>query len=98
MDKIFDQIRKEKAKQNQRWGEQNHNPVEWIAILTEEVGEAARMAVDLHFKNPVLSLAGDLKSPNSENQHYRMEEYRKELIQSAAVIVQAIECLDRNGQ
>lgn len=97
MEKILNQIRKEREMQNKKWGEQNHNPVEWIAIITEEIGEAARMAVDLHFQNPVLSFSGELTPPDNNHKKYRTEEYKRELIQSAAVIIQAIECIDRNN-
>lgn len=59
-------------RQDCKWGEQNHAPEKWITILTEEVGESAKAALE---ENP--------------------DEYRKELIQVAAVAVAAIECLDR---
>jgi NTP pyrophosphatase (non-canonical NTP hydrolase) len=72
--------------QNEKWGEQNHNPVEWMAILTEEVGEAAQQAVDYHF-NPD-------KSPATK-QLERLEEFKKELTQVAAVAVQAMMSINR---
>ena len=31
----------ERDRQDAKWGEQNHNPPVWLAILTEEVGELA---------------------------------------------------------
>lgn len=79
---VLREVAAERHRQNQKWGEQNHNPIEWIGILTEEVGEAAKEAVDAHFgysPEPIACL----------------ERYRMELIQVAAVAVQAIECLDR---
>lgn len=98
MESILNEIRAERQKQNEKWGEQNHNLVEWIAILTEEVGEASKEAVDYHFKNPYLNGRGEMQ-PVLENdvvQHIRLKDYRKELIQVASVAVQMIECLDRN--
>lgn len=93
MDKIFNEIRFERERQNEKWGEQNHSPIEWIGILTEEVGEASKEAVDFHF--------ADKKGYVPEMVRYEKwnssTKYREELIQVAAVAVQMIECLDRNG-
>lgn len=32
----------ERAKQDRKWGEQNHNDIKWLAVLVEEVGEIAQ--------------------------------------------------------
>ena len=82
--------------QNKKWGQQNHSPVEWIAILAEEVGGASKEAVDYHFFNPVKLKDGSVGTPSSKDQEDRLSRYRKELIQTAAVAVQMIESLDRN--
>lgn len=37
-------IQEERLRQDRRWGEQNHDPITWMSILTEEVGEAAHAA------------------------------------------------------
>ena len=98
MKEILKEIEKERQKQNAKWGEQNHMPIEWIAILTEEVGEVSKEALDHHFKNPYFDAQGN-KEPVLDNdvvQHIRLDKYRKELIQVAAVAVAMIECLDRN--
>ena len=34
-----DLVALERLNQDKKWGEQNHNPSEWLAILVEEVGE-----------------------------------------------------------
>lgn len=75
----------ERQRQNEKWGEQNHSPLEWIAILTEEVGEVAKEAHEFHF-----GVRG-----TTEMIEEKLRMYRKEMIQVAAVAVQAIECLDR---
>jgi len=94
---VLEEIQAEKIKQNAKWGEQNHNLVEWIAILGEEFGEASREAVDYHFANQPKGETLDTDSLGFEHlQHTRLKDYRKELIQLAAVAVQAIESLDRN--
>ena len=89
---IIGEILEEKFKTEEIWGEQNHNLTDWIAILTEEVGEAAKEAVDFRFKNaPKDSL---LWSPETEKQ--RLVNYRKELIQCGNIILKMIESVDRN--
>lgn len=91
MDNILNEIKEERSAQNEKWGEQNHNPVEWMAILAEEMGEASKEAVDLHFKNNL-----DRALFPKDLQRKRLKNLRQELIQTAAVTVQMIECLDRN--
>jgi len=71
--KIYNQIKAERSRQDNKWGEQNHMPFKWLAILGEEVGESNKAALEL-----------------------KLTQYRKELIQVAAVAVAAIECMDRN--
>lgn len=79
---IAGEILDERRRQDKKWGEQNHGLCGWIAILTEEVGEAAREACDYELNN----------DPIGEN---TLDRYREELIQVAAVAIAAIECLDR---
>ncbi len=86
---ILTEIQKERQRQNDKWGVQNHNAVEWIAILTEEVGEAGKEAVDFHFANDCCLDNEDVI------QQERIKNYRKECIQIAAVAVQMVESLDR---
>ena len=43
---ILSAIRDERARQNAKWGEQNHTPERWLAILSEETGETARAIVE----------------------------------------------------
>lgn len=84
-EKVFAEIIEERLRQNEKWGEQNHSPLEWIAILTEEVGEVAREAHEFHF-----GVRG-----TTEMIEDKLRKYRWEMVQVAAVAVQAIECLDR---
>ena len=39
----------ERHKQNLKWGEQNHDPITWSAILSEECGEFAQAALHHRF-------------------------------------------------
>ena len=47
--RIIDEIRAERARQDEKWGEQNHSPMEWLPILMEEVGGASKAALEGHF-------------------------------------------------
>ena len=86
MDDIFNEIKLERKRQDAKWGIQNHSPIEWCAILGEEVGEVNKAALEEHFA---------VSYPEQFKNH-RFDDYRKELIQVAAVAVAMIECIDRN--
>jgi hypothetical protein len=79
MEKHIHNVKAECQKQDTKWGIQNHNAVEWIAILTEEVGEAARESVDFHFGN----------------REGALDRLKEELVQVAAVALQALESINR---
>ena len=78
---VLIEILRERARQDSIWGEQNHSPLEWLAILGEERGEVDRAVCEAHFPN--YPSCGD------------WSKYRQELIQEAAVCAAMIECLDR---
>jgi NTP pyrophosphatase (non-canonical NTP hydrolase) len=42
-------VLRERARQDGKWGEQNHDPILWSAILTEEVGEYTQAALHHRF-------------------------------------------------
>ena len=48
-DVIVEEIFAERVRQDARWGEQNHTPIWWHAILAEEVGEVAKAILELQF-------------------------------------------------
>lgn len=79
--KVFDEVFDERIRQHKKWGEQNHKPPEWLMILGEEVGETNKAALETFF------------SYREADRDY--SEYRKELVQVAAVAVAMIESLDR---
>ncbi len=39
----------ERRTQDEKWGEQNHDPYVWLAILGEEVGEANEAVLEARF-------------------------------------------------
>lgn len=43
---VIVEIAKERARQDKKWGIQNHAPFKWLAILGEEVGEANKAALE----------------------------------------------------
>lgn len=42
----------ERTRQDAKWGEQNHDPFTYLAVLTEEVGELAQAALHTRFGGP----------------------------------------------
>ena len=45
-------VLRERKRQNEKWGVQNHDPVTWSAILSEECGEFAEAALHVKFGGP----------------------------------------------
>jgi hypothetical protein len=70
----------ERKRQDERWGEQEHQPVFWAAVLAEECGEFAREAI------ADAALAAE---PGG------VARCRAEAVQAAAVALAIVECLDR---
>jgi NTP pyrophosphatase (non-canonical NTP hydrolase) len=77
--KLLNEVARERERQDAKWGEQNHDPMDWYSILGEEFGEM----YDFKKKN--------FKKATPE----QLAHYREELIQVAAVAVAMVECLDR---
>lgn len=73
----------ERIRQDKKWGEQNHDPYLYLTILGEEFGETCKAALEARFrKDPV------------EKANWS-QELRKEAVQTAAVALAIVECLDR---
>lgn len=51
---IFNQILAERARQDEKFGEQLHTPPEWVMIIAEEMGEVAKEALEYHFNSKSL--------------------------------------------
>ena len=43
---VLDEVALERQRQEDKWGQQNHEPFKWMTILMEEVGEAAKDALE----------------------------------------------------
>jgi NTP pyrophosphatase (non-canonical NTP hydrolase) len=44
--KVLAEVAAERARQDHKWGEQNHEDAFWYLILGEEVGEVAKATLD----------------------------------------------------
>ena len=54
------EVIKERRRQDEKWGEQNHGPFKWLAILGEEVGEANKAALEddsAGYRNELIQVA-----------------------------------------
>lgn len=84
---VIDAVLAERRRQDELFGAQlDRAPVEWIAMITEELGEAAR---------PALTMAGiDPRGGCSTDHADSMAEFRNELIHVAALAVKALEYVE----
>lgn len=55
MTNILNEIKLERINQDEKWGEQNHAPSDWLMILGEEVGEVNKAALEAKFGSKTLS-------------------------------------------
>ncbi|TGL06463.1 hypothetical protein EHQ43_08600 [Leptospira bouyouniensis] len=97
---VLEEVKKERERQDLKWGKnRTHTPQEWLMILGEEVGEVNRAALQSYFNYPLPGEGidiDDLVSSTERRQARWNMEYRKELIQVAAVAVAMIESLDQS--
>ena len=73
------EIARERERQDAKFGDQRHKPIEWLSILVEEVGEVSREICENHF--PIYGKSD-------------WTNYRKELVQVAAVVKHMLETFD----
>ena len=71
----------ERKRQDDKWGEQNHNPFIYLAILGEEYGETCQAALHARYGKP----------DDKDN----LAKLREEAVQTAAVALAIVECIDR---
>lgn len=48
---VYVKVEEELTRQQEIWGEQNHSTLEWLAIVLEEFGEAAKELVNDYFES-----------------------------------------------
>jgi len=93
MDKSLQAILIERNRQDRLWGDQDHDPFTYLAILIEEVGEFAKEALTLRFETSKATM-GQAGS-TAEYEKSVLEDMRVEAVQVAAVALAIVECLDR---
>lgn len=49
--RVYTEITLERTRQFTKWGDQNRTKYEWLAILTEEVGEVAKAILECDHEN-----------------------------------------------
>lgn len=114
MENIIQEIREERARQDEKWGQQNHPILD--QVLLNRVGSCTPERMCEEYEIPTENRAkGNLEfefgKGSGTYMHILVEEIseaasclkdtesmRKELIQCAAVTVAMIESLDRNGR
>lgn len=96
---ILQEISRERVRQDEKWGEQNH------PIVNEEIfrgfisEQSAKDWCDIAAQEKCLTWGHIVIEEIAEALHAKTKEsMREELIQCAAVVVAMIESLDRNGK
>lgn len=79
-EKIIKKVLEERKRQDQKWGEQNHNAPVWGMIIGEEYGEMCKAINEFGF-NP---------TPETEQDIYT------ETVQTMASCMAMLECIERN--
>ena len=79
---IFNRIQAERQRQDDKWGQQSHDDYVWLAILSEEVGEAAQAILKVN-------------DPAEGSNVFQDSDVEWELVQAAAVIVAWLESRQR---
>lgn len=80
MGDVLQAVADERLRQDEKRGEQNHNPYIYLAIVLEELGELAQAILQTQF-------GGEKGGVDS---------IKKEALHTAATAVAVIECLNRN--
>lgn len=88
---VFTDVLAERHRQDDKWGQQNHDPITWLAILGEEVGEASQHALTARFHQVSPPGAGSAE----EFRQHALGRFRAEMVQVAAVALAIVECMDR---
>ncbi len=86
----------ERRRQDEKWGEQNHNDYYWLGILGEEFGEAAKALIEnaLDSREPYQPTVAD-PFVHEVLQRRETADLEKELLHVAAVAVAWLEAIER---
>ena len=92
MENFIEEIRRERERQNNLWGVQEHSLSKFMSILLEEVGESAKEANDYE---AIIDRTADYCYPLDElSKKQHLINCQTELIQVAAVAVQICERIE----
>lgn len=90
-------VLEERSRQDAKWGEQNHEPGDWLLILQEEIGEFAERALARKFgAHSMHHLAACGACGDMDGCHVPAN-LKTELVQFAAVALSMLECCQRNN-
>lgn len=89
---VLDEVQLERRRQDDKWGEQNHDGTVWSAVLTEEAGEFAKAVLQRREWLAPSTHHADVKRREADR---KLAEMRDEAIQCAAVAVAIVEWIDR---
>lgn len=78
----LNEIAKERTRQDEKWGEQDHHPLMWFSIIGEEYGKMLR--------------AFNKYSCEEDPNYY--DEMQSKAINAAASCVAMLECIDRMAE
>lgn len=81
-DKIISDILKERDRQDEKWGEQNHPAFVWLSIIGEEYGEMCKAVNEFGFYAD----------------HQKEQEIYQEAIHTMASCMAMLECMERKRQ
>jgi len=82
---ILNEVQDERSRQVETWGKVYHTPIEYVALLAEELGEVSRYAHELHWNGKYYDV--------DEKEH--REKLEKEAVQVAALCVALIGSLQQ---
>src|SRR5262249_16323823 len=82
--KVLGKIIAERARQDAKWGQQNHHPLFWNSIIGEEYGEAQKELNALVWRR-------DPGLPLDE-----LDAFEKEITEMVACGIALLECLERD--
>lgn len=98
---ILEEIKKERARQDAKWGEQNHKFTTINEAYAKNIADICREQCDEQFALGEGTwqdiLEEEVYEALAEASKGDMKAFREELIQVAAVVVAMIECVDRNN-
>ena len=86
---IMEQIKEERRRQDEQWGETDHHPLLWFSIIGEEYGKMLRA-----FNKYSMEMDQD----GVDSASHELAAMKERAISTAASCVAMLECLERVGR